>query len=77
MHHTTPPTEQQQLRMDAARVAADTYAKAIDALLPDTSPRKKHVMHKLYAVEMVINAVITHTDYDTHHERIRSDQSRT
>lgn len=61
MHHTTPPTEQQKLRIDAAKVAADDYARAIDALIPDDFPKKKIVMHKLLAVAMIIKEMITHS----------------
>lgn len=61
MHHTTPPTEQQIQRIDAAKAAADAYARAIDALIPDDFPKKKIVMGKLQLVAMVVNEVITHT----------------
>jgi hypothetical protein len=60
MHHVTPPTEQQQQRIDAAKAAADIYAQTIDALIPD-GPHKRTVMLKLRTVALVINEVITHT----------------
>jgi truncated hemoglobin YjbI len=60
MHHVTPPTEQQRIRIDAAKAAADTYAQAIDALIPD-NPHKVTVMRKLQMIARVIDEVITHT----------------
>ena len=60
MHHTTPPTEQQAQRIAVAKVAADAYALAIDALIP-AGKTKTIVMHKLRTISQVINEVITHT----------------
>lgn len=61
MHHVSPPTEQQTLRINAAKAAADAYARAIDAVLPDGS-YKTNIMHKLRAVALIINEFITHTE---------------
>jgi hypothetical protein len=61
MHHVTPPTEQQQQRIEAAKAAAAVYAQAIGALIPD-GPYKTNIMLKLRTIALVINEVITHTD---------------
>ncbi len=61
MHHTTPPTEAQLQKINAAKTAAAAYAQTISALLPDEMPQKKTILHKLRTIEQIINEVISHT----------------
>ena len=52
------PTEMQKGHMASARTAADTYAKSLEALVPD-GPDKTYLLRRLREVAMWVNVAIT------------------
>ena len=62
MHESTfsylKPTDEQIVIMANARTAAQTYARDLEALLPD-GPDKTYLMRKLREVAMWVNIAIT------------------
>lgn len=52
------PTEDQVKTMETARIAARTYAEALDRTLPD-GPDKTYALRKLREIAMWANVAIT------------------